>query len=85
MTREELELIDVQADSLLVDRFLPDKPVAVGDTWKPSEKLMAQLLGLDEVGQTDVQCMLKEVTDQVARFEMIRQSVGRNRRRYQRN
>jgi len=70
LTREELELIDVQADSLLIDRFLPDKPLSVGDKWKQPETLMAQLLGLDEVGQTDVQSVLKEVTDQVARFEM---------------
>jgi hypothetical protein len=76
LTYKELELIDVQADSLLMDRFLPDKPVAVGDAWKHSEKLMAQLLGLDEVGQTDVQSVLKEVTDQVARFEMSGKVAG---------
>jgi hypothetical protein len=71
LTREELELIDVQTNSLLLDQFLPDKPVTLGESWKPSEDLMAQLLGLDEVGNTDVECMLKEVTDRVARFEMI--------------
>jgi hypothetical protein len=76
LTFKELELIDVQADSLLMDRFLPDKPLAVGDSWKLSEKLMAQLLGLDEVGQTDVQCVLKEVTDQAARFEMSGKVAG---------
>ncbi len=70
LTRDELELIDTQGNSLLMDRFLPDKPVAVGDAWQPSEELMARLLGLDEVGQTDVKCELKEITDEVARFEM---------------
>jgi hypothetical protein len=70
LTREELELVDVQGNSLLMDRFLPDKPVAVGDAWQPSEELMAQLLSLDEVGQTDVKCELMEITDEVARFEM---------------
>jgi hypothetical protein len=70
LTRNELELIDVHGNSLLLDRFLPDKPLAVGDAWQPSEELMAQLLGLDEVGQTDVKCELKEITDDVARFEM---------------
>lgn len=76
LTSNELELIDVQGNSLLMDRFLPDKPMAVGDTWNPSEKLMAQLLGLDEVGQTDVQCTLKEVVDKVARFEMAGSVAG---------
>ena len=70
LTREELELVDVQGNSLLMDRFLPDKPVAIGDAWQPSEELMAQLLGLDEVGQTDVKCEFMEITDEVARFEM---------------
>ncbi|MGD0517571.1 MAG: hypothetical protein ABSA26_08555 [Thermoguttaceae bacterium] len=70
LTRDELELIDVQGNSLLLDRFLPDKPMAVGDTWQPSEEFMAQLLGLDEVGQTDVKSELKEIADDVARFEM---------------
>ncbi|MGA2062874.1 MAG: hypothetical protein ABSG67_20565 [Thermoguttaceae bacterium] len=70
LTGEELELVDVQGNSLLMDRFLPDKPVAPGDAWQPSEELMAQLLGLDEVGQTDVKCEFMEITDEVARFEM---------------
>jgi hypothetical protein len=76
MTREELDLIDVPGDSLLLDRFLPDETLAVGDAWKHSEKLMAQFLGLDEVGQTDVQSTLKEVTDKVARFEMAGKVEG---------
>jgi len=71
LTREELELVNVQANSLLMDCFLPNQPVALRDTWKHSERLMAQLLGLDEVGQTDVQSVLTEVTDKVARFEMF--------------
>ena len=70
LTRKELELIDIQVNSLLLDRLLPEKPVAVGDTWQPSDELMAQLLGLDEVGQSDVKCELTDVTNQVARFEM---------------
>ena len=37
---------------------------------------MAQLLGLDEVGQTDVHSVLKEVTDRVARFEMTGKVAG---------
>jgi hypothetical protein len=70
LSSDELDLIDIQGDSLLLDQFLPDHPVAVGDTWIHSETLIAEFLGLDEVGATDVQSSLKEVTDQVARFEM---------------
>ncbi len=76
LTNAELELIEHQGNSLLMDRFLPDQPMAVGDSWKHSERLMALLLNLDEVGQTDVQSVLTEVTDKVARFEMSGKVAG---------
>jgi hypothetical protein len=76
LTREELDLIEVPGNSLLLDQLLPEKPVAEGDAWRHSEKLMARLLGLDEVGQTDVESRLKEVTDKVARFEMSGNVAG---------
>jgi hypothetical protein len=70
LTREELEVTDVLANSLLLEQFLPNKPLAVGQSWKHGEKLMAMFLGLDAVTQCDVQSTLKEVTDTVARFEV---------------
>ncbi|HUT12061.1 MAG TPA: hypothetical protein VMY42_16285 [Thermoguttaceae bacterium] len=70
LTRDELELIDVQGNSLLLDRFLPQEPVAVGDTWKHSEGLVAALLGVERVAEADVRSTLGEVTDTVARFDM---------------
>jgi hypothetical protein len=70
LSRDELELIDVQGNSLLLDQFLPEGPVAVGDKWKHSGDLIAALLGLDEVGQTDVQSTLSEVTDAAALMEI---------------
>jgi hypothetical protein len=69
LTRDELDLIDVLADSLLLDRLLPEKPVAIGESWKHPEELMVALLGLDAVRQSDVQSVLKEVTDGEARME----------------
>ncbi len=70
LTRDELELLDVLGNSLLLDRLLPEEPVAVGQRWKHSEKLMAMLLGLDEVGTTDVHSVLGSVTAADARIEM---------------
>ncbi len=69
LTRDELEIIDVLGNSLLLDRLLPERPVAVGDSWKPADKVVAALLGLDGATRCDVQCVLKEVTDIVARVE----------------
>jgi len=70
LTRDELDLIDVLGNSLVLDRLLPDNPVAIGDSWKHSEKLMVALLGLDAASRADVQSVLSEVTDTSARMEM---------------
>ena len=76
LSQDELESIDILGNSLLLNGFLPDKPVAIGDTWKHSDKLIGQLLWLDNIGQSDVQSTLKEVTDKVARFGMKGKVLG---------
>lgn len=76
LTREELELIDVHGNSLLLDRLLPSKAVAVNASWKHPARLMALLLGLDEVAETDVQSTLVEVNDTAAQFEMAGRVSG---------
>jgi hypothetical protein len=69
LTREELDLIDVPANSLLLDRLLPEKAVSVGDKWSHGEELIAGLLGLDAVSQTDVASELKDIDADAARIE----------------
>lgn len=84
LTRDELDAIDIQANSLLLDRLLPEKPVAVGDSWPHSEELLAAMLGLDEVAKTTVQSTLKEVKEEgkgkdartLARFEITGRVEG---------
>ena len=70
LIRDELDLIDVLANSLLLDRLLPEKPVAVGEAWKHPKELIVALLGLDAAAESDVHSVLKEVTDTVARMEL---------------
>jgi hypothetical protein len=76
LTRDELDAIDIQANSLLLDRLLPENPVAVGDRWPHSAELLAAMLDLDEVAKTTVQSTLKEVTSTVARFELAGRVEG---------
>jgi hypothetical protein len=66
LCREDLDLIDVQGNSLLVDTLLPADAVATGDTWKPDERWLARLFGWDMVTQSDVTARLASVTDRVA-------------------
>ena len=70
LTREELDLIDLPANSLLLDAFLPDNPVALNDTWKHPDWLLAALCGLDAIASNDTQSVLQLVSDGVARIEM---------------
>ena len=70
LSRDELDLIDILGNSLLLDRLLPDKPAAVGDSWKLPEKLLVALLGLDAIAKTDVQCVLGDVTDAAASMQI---------------
>ena len=69
LTRDERELIDILGNSLLLDHLLPGRPVAAGESWKPADKVVANLVGLDGATRCDVQCVLKEVTKIVARVE----------------
>ncbi len=70
LTSDELELIDITANTLLLDSLLPAKPVAVGQKWRPADKVLGMILQLDEVRRSQVECLLKEVTPAVARIEL---------------
>lgn len=72
LTREELDLIDIPANSLLLESLLPSEPVSPGDTWKSSDELIAALLRLDAVSLCEVQSMLAEVdtTENVAKVSL---------------
>ena len=61
LVREELDLIDVPANTLILDDLLPSESVTVGQSWKHSDTLIASLLRLDAVSLGEVQSMLTEV------------------------
>lgn len=76
LTREELDLIDIPANSLLLDRLLPSQPVEIGQRWRHDDALLAKLLGLDAVSQSDVQSELKEVAGNRAKIELAGRLLG---------
>jgi hypothetical protein len=67
---DELELVDASANSLFLDRLLPERAVAVGRSWEHSDELIAALLGLDEIIENNARSELTEVADGKAQFEM---------------
>lgn len=76
LAREELDLIDIFANSLLLDRLLPEGEVAVGQSWKLPVDLVVALLGLDTAAESDVEASLTEVTETVARFQLAGRVQG---------
>ncbi|HEY4309529.1 MAG TPA: hypothetical protein VGN12_08765 [Pirellulales bacterium] len=70
LSQEELDLIEIPASSLLVERLLPDRAVAPGDQWQHSEDLLVALLNLDAISQSDVTTTFKQATADAAQLEL---------------
>jgi hypothetical protein len=76
LTRPELDLIDVPANSLILDSLLPSRAVGIGDRWQLADDMVAGLLGLDAVSQSNVECELKEVAGPRAKLELAGRVLG---------
>lgn len=66
LSREELDLVDVPANSAVIDGILPNRTVAVGQSWKVESALLPAILGIDAISSHDVQCTLKSVAKNLA-------------------
>lgn len=76
LSRDELDLIDLVGDSLLVDGFLPERPVARGESWTHRDSLIAALLGLDKLKTNDVRSTLGEINDASALVDVAGRVEG---------
>lgn len=77
LTREELDLIDVVGNSLVVERLLPEKPVAQGERWPHANDLMAALLRLAYVSESDAASELVSVQNAQAEIHLTGKVRGR--------
>lgn len=76
LTRDQLELIQTQGSSSLLDRLAPDSPVALSSEWPHEAQDLALLLGLDAIHQTDVKSNLRQVEGNIAIIDMSGQVSG---------
>lgn len=76
LTREELDLVDAPANSVLLDELLPDHKVVIGDTWSHEDLLMASLLGIDTVDANEVQSSFLEVRGDEAILSLAGKVAG---------
>jgi hypothetical protein len=70
LSREELDLIELPANTLILDQLLPAEAVDIGGKWKHSDALVAALLDLDAVSQSEVTSTLKDADEKAARMEL---------------
>ena len=66
LTREELELIDVQGNCIVLAALLPEKPIEREASWPVPDRAIARLLCVEAISQNDVQGTLKSVDGHVA-------------------
>jgi hypothetical protein len=76
LTREEVDLLDVPANSLFVDTLLPDGEIKQGEPWQPPATAVGSLLGLDAVARSDVECVLSAVHGSNAEISISGQVNG---------
>ena len=77
LTLDEYDLLKQVGDSALLDALLPAGEVAAGKAWKPADELVAALVGLDQVTKNGIECVVKEITDTVVRFELTGKADGK--------
>ena len=63
LTRDELDLIDVPANSAIINDLLPRKTVGIGETWKLESALLPAILGVEAIARQDIQCQLARIDD----------------------
>jgi hypothetical protein len=76
LTREQLELIDVQGNTAVLERLLPGRSVKVGESWHDSPDALASLLALDAVHQSEVSSTLVKIEQNLAVVELVGQLSG---------
>lgn len=76
LTRDELDLIEIQGQSLFWDALLPSRSVALGGTWKVDPERFALLLGWDAATQCDVTGTLTSVEQAAAAIDLAGSLTG---------
>ena len=76
LTGQELELLDVPACSLAIDALLPTTKVRTGDKYQPSKAVLAKLLSLASVDESDVTGEVTEITDAIAKIHLVGKVQG---------
>jgi hypothetical protein len=70
LTREELELVDIQGNTLALPLLLPADSLEAGQSWEVPEHALRALLAIDAIVEHSVTATLREVRDDVGLIEI---------------
>ncbi len=70
LTREELELTAEHFDTLALSGLMPDKPVAIGGTWRISNQVAQALCSFEGLTEQTLECKLEDVKDDMGRIRL---------------
>jgi len=76
LTRDMLDLVDIVGSSTVLADLLPDKPVAVGQSWQHTEEAIAALVRLEAISMCQVESVIGEVKDGRAKIAMAGTVLG---------
>ena len=69
---EQLLLIeDIPGNTLTLDRLLPNREVAIGETWTIGDNVLRSFLSMDTVISSNVEAVLTAVADNMAMVEVV--------------
>ena len=70
MTRDALDLIQIVGNTLAIDRLLPGKEQAEGDSWQHGQDTIGALLGMDHVAVCEVSSIVTGVENRQVQIRM---------------
>lgn len=79
LSGQELELLELPANSLAIDGMLPKVKIRQGDIYKPDKEVLAKLLSLAAVDETDVTGEINELSPAMAKIHLkgkVQGSIG---------
>jgi hypothetical protein len=70
LTRDQLDLVNIEGSTLAIDRLLPGKEMAEGESWSHDADTFKALLCMDHVAVCDVTSVVTEMIDRQVQIRL---------------
>lgn len=70
LTRKQLDLVNEVGNTLAIDRLLPGKEMAEGESWTHDPEVLKALLCMDHVAVCEVSSVVTEMTDRQVKLRL---------------